>query len=334
MYELNKFENVDEYIESIRENSQGTPFEGLADVLEEHRRMISYYFEHSDEVTPDFIGSQEALFREGVEIDGEKLADILEEKDEFSAADSYKYAIDFNEFLLDVAKNKTASWDEFVSYFLEVRDILPDNRERAKEIFNEIQEDSRENLLEQIDYLVEFYGEIGGESAVIQFEHEKARINRMSKEEIYITSKEKELEQCREVLDMIEWREENKAEVGDYIVYEAHVENNRDFEELDVEVTPETVYNVILKVTDKVTESMSGEEVQYYEVQSIAFDNEMKEIWPEHFVMNEEALLSPQEQNDMTVYEENPLGSVEMKILNHSNPNHNYAFREGYGEDI
>lgn len=332
MYELSKFDNVDEYIESIRTNSQGTPFEGLADVLEEHRDIIGYYFKHSDEVTPNFIGTKESLFREGVDIDGEKLAKLLEKEDGFTASDSYMYVIDLNGFLVDVARNKTDTWDEFVSYLLEARDILPDNRDKAKEIFNEIQEDSRENLIAQLEAMIQFYEELGAKSAIPQIEHEKARVEQMSKKEVYITAKEKEIENSRDMFNLVSWRPENQAEEGDYIVYEAHVENNRDFEDLDVEVTPNTVYKIIMKVIGTANMQMGDETVLQYKVQPIAFDNEMVEVWPDHFLMNDECFLSPQDQEEIAVYEDSPLGSIDMKVLDSPNANHNFAFNGGHGD--
>lgn len=327
MYEITKYNTVEQYIESTRENSQGTPFEGLADVLQKHKNILGFYFEHSDEITSDFIGSKESLFREGVEIDTEKVVEIIEETDDFRSSESYRYTIDLNEFLLDVLNNRTENWDEFVSVLLEVRDVLPDSRETAIEIFNELQEESRDNLIAQAEAMCQFYDEIGAGSAVIRYEREIEMLEMMTKEEIYITSKEREIEEARDMLKIIEWREENKADIGDYVVYEAHVENNRSLSDLDVEITPNTVYRAILKITGKRNKIVGEEPVTHYDFQTVAFDNEILKVWPNHFVINGDKPLAPQEQDNITVYKENPIGSVEMKVLDYPNADENYAFR-------
>lgn len=330
MYELSKFDSVDEYIESVREHSGGTSFEGFADVLEDHRNVLKYYFQNSDEITSDFIGTKESLFRQGVEVDGEKLEDLLDE-DAFSAVESYKYARDLNQFLLNVAEERTDSWDEFVSDMLEARDILSDNREEAKEIFDEIQEDTRENLIEEKEMMIELYANMDDSSPVAQLEREKALIERMTTEEIYKKAREDEIETCESQIGIYEWREENRADIGDYIVYDAHIENNRDLEEFDIELTPNTVYKVILKVTGVEMNEIGEEMVSFYQVQPVAFDSEILDVWPEHFVMQDEAVIPPQEQESVTVYEENPMGSVETKVLDSDDAENIFAF-SGHGD--
>lgn len=339
MHQLDDFDSFSSYIGLIEELYGGTGFEGISDVLRDHQHAVKFFITEKDNMTLQFIGSQEDLLREGAPINGEKVIDIVKESDEIRMIDVMRTAKDIIEFRKSCISDNFHDWDSLIQDLHQtlVLDVTIDVfREHLEDKLDDVRQgkiEEHEHLLEMIDrddsglkplkkMQLKRLKEKHDTDSIKQSKQEFIEMGYLELLELVFESR---MDEYTDFLDSYTFGD-NTPSSGDYIIHETAVgesisTNVKDVEKNglpdidDIDFGGVTRYRVILKCTGIKYEENNGFEVPIIQYEVIAYDNELLDEYPEHWVVAGSTIEPYQwDEDEFSVREENPLGDVETKL--------------------
>lgn len=302
--------SFESFINEIDEKYKNSMFDGIVDVFENNKNIIQFYLSRNEDVTKPFIGSDEDLIEFGGHpIDREKLFESIVQSEEINFIESVKLGKDIAEFYHSKIP-EGAKFEEVIRELYELDDFdvsFEEFSERTKEKLDVY----RQALISELKQFIRSFKQKKGfaglyslsneeiKSSVREFEEELDELDNMTYTQLLRHSIKSDIESYESVLDDLKFTQID-PDKGDYLVYSTNIQKK--------------LYNVIVRVTGYTTTENSNDiEVPAIEYDVIAYDNDLLDSWPNHWVINETEIV-PETQSSFEVHSENPLGDIEMKV--------------------
>lgn len=318
-------DTYEEWVDIVLEEREGTIFDGERHIYDKHEQVFRFIFENQSNYVPDFfIGSEESLLNEGMDMDGEALFEDVSDSTSISHVNLMEATRDKVLFQLKQVKTETDNWEELKT---ELAKTLPtdtpieEQEELLQNHFEEEQEEIVNTLREQADEIDEKADEETEDEIdlfkIIDVDTDEIRenankIEEMTLRELFIHTIEETVNGINSIIDKYRFREEPNE--GDYAVFQNEIHNSKveDIEGLEEGAT----YNVILKLTEKIKTTDNGIELTVFDYEVIAYNDKLLDIYPDHFIITKKGKIEPKLEDKLTFYTESPLGKVDTKLTN------------------
>lgn len=308
MIDLTSHNTVNEAYADIESQYEGTPFEGFVDVYRDHEDIVRFFVESSDDFIPDaYIGSHESFIKDGVDINDEELVTAVEESNHIDLLDFLRLGRDIAEFYHQVISEHTDTWTD-------VTELLASVSELSAEEIDSLFREQHQETLEEIDELSnELEGE--DEDAVEQLESVREELRDKNLRDVFLEGFEMQAQMTAMGLDLFSYGDV-EMEVGKYFVYEVTPHRNHlaKIDEYNFDFSANTLFNVIGKLTgEREIDDEVGTQLEY-EFDLIAYDSDVKNLYPNFWMFEDDARIQPQHSSDLTLFEENPIGDIRPRI--------------------
>lgn len=298
--------SAEEAFERVETGVEGTEFEGLDDVYRDNEAVVEFIVELGEKAGPDsYIGSYESLVTGEDELDFEMdKFDVLLEESEIGLLDLIQFGRDMSEFQYQRVRSRTETDADVLSLFSSVMSV---DESVVEEMLQSNQDEAIETL-EDSPHTVSA-GPVSDIISQIQDEWDDAGLR-----EFYLESMQTNKEMFEFMIDATTY--EYEPSVGEYFVVtlpvtREHILNKESYDS-EFDITGRTKFNIIGKVTgsEEMPDSPGADTMYSFEL--LSYEALVQdELYSDHWVFDDGAMITPSVESEVEFHSENPLGNVQ-----------------------